>query len=338
VTAQRCRRAWQAEAWLDRRISAEDRASFSRHARTCAECERTLLELMRLQELGNQLPWPKVEPLQRKRQRNELLRRAHTVGLAAPMARWRYGALLAACCALLLIFGYRRLVQPRPNASEPALTYQVHPDAGSVWRRLQGGHAVRLQLDSGRLTVQVDKLQARQSFVLRLPDGELEVRGTRFVVDAADGGTRAISVSEGLVALRVRGRPELLLGVGASWQAEPTPAAAIPPRPLDSASPQQLAPVVNRPGITSARPTGSVAPTPAPTPGLSAGVTAPNNDFASAMAAFDRGDFGTAEQSFERFERAHPQSSQVEDALFLRAMTRESQASHSSAGARLPRS
>jgi TolA-binding protein len=40
------------------------------------------------------------------------------------------------------------------------------------------------------------------------------------------------------------------------------------------------------------------------------------------MASFSRGDFATAEQLFERFEAQHPQSSQVEDSLFLRAVAR----------------
>jgi outer membrane protein assembly factor BamD (BamD/ComL family) len=40
------------------------------------------------------------------------------------------------------------------------------------------------------------------------------------------------------------------------------------------------------------------------------------------MASFSRGDFATAEQLFQRFEAQHPQSSQVEDSLFLRALAR----------------
>lgn len=41
------------------------------------------------------------------------------------------------------------------------------------------------------------------------------------------------------------------------------------------------------------------------------------------MAAYARGDFAIAERLFQRFELASPQSSQVEDSLFLRAMSRQ---------------
>jgi TolA-binding protein len=52
------------------------------------------------------------------------------------------------------------------------------------------------------------------------------------------------------------------------------------------------------------------------------GALSPARDFATAMAAYTRGDLTLAERLFERFEQDHPQSSQVQDSLFLRAMAR----------------
>ena len=69
----------------------------------------------------------------------------------------------------------------------------------------------------------------------------------------------------------------------------------------------------------------AAAATPAPSAParpVATGAEPPGGDFAVAMASFSRGDFATAEQLFERFEAQHPQSSQVEDSLFLRAVAR----------------
>ena len=139
-----CNRAWQAEAALDRRISAEDRASFERHLQSCASCARELDQLSRLKQLGDQLPWPKTEPLQRRRQRNELLRRAHA-GEPAGTARfaWRWLVVPAVACLLALgLVAQRKLRVEAPPVLEAAVSYAVQPEPGSAWSKLFGGDAV----------------------------------------------------------------------------------------------------------------------------------------------------------------------------------------------------
>ena len=61
---------------------------------------------------------------------------------------------------------------------------------------------------------------AAERFLVELPDGELEVRGTTFTVSASATATERVAVEGGIVALRIRGLPaEILLQAGESWSA-----------------------------------------------------------------------------------------------------------------------
>jgi TolA-binding protein len=310
---------------LDRRIAADDVASFERHLQSCTACARELHELRRLKELGEQLPWPKSEPLQRRRRRGELLRHAHGADANAAPARWRrlggVAAIAAVALCLLVLGGVATERVLRPEVPSPQnVSYEVLPGSGRGWREVQGGHDVRLQLREGEITVRISKLETAQSFVLWLPDGELEVRGTTFTVELTSGRTSRVAVREGLVALRLAAQPERLLGANQVWQAEaipqPTssPSVALAPRASSAESARSAAPrtTVRAPALP-----------PAAAPALSSAEPSTATDFALAMATFSRGDFASAEQLFQRFEARHPHSSQVEDSLFLRALSRE---------------
>lgn len=304
---------------LDRRIAAHDVASFERHLQTCPACARELHELRRLKELGQQLPWPKTEPLQRRRERGELLRRAHGADASTAPGRWRWGAAVSLCLLVLGGVATERALR-RETPGRENVSYEVLPGSGRAWREVQGGHDVRLQLREGEITVRISKLEAGQSFVLWLPDGELEVRGTTFTVELASGRTSRVAVREGLVALRLAAHPERLLGANQVWQAEslaqPDSSPSVEPAPLASSaeSSRSAAP---RPPVTAPSVTRAAAPV------VSSAEPSTATDFALAMATFSRGDFASAEQLFQRFEARHPRSSQVEDSLFLRALSRE---------------
>lgn len=313
MSAVNCSRGWQAEAALDRRISAEDRVAFERHAQTCEHCAREQRELLRLKALGQQLPWPKVEPLVRRRQRNELLRQAHGGDQARPAApAWRWVIVAALLSAFALgLLAYRKLHLAPPVTVATAVAYELSAEQGSAWRELARGDAVRLELQKGAVGVHVAKLAPGQSFVLQLPDGELEVRGTRFTVLVDLDRTQRVAVSEGRVALRLRGRPEAILSVGQSWQLDSGTTEAKAGSASSAASNgEQVAQPLRPSSSARARPI------------VAAAEPSVSSDFAVAMASFSRGDFATAEQLFERFEARYPQSSQVEDSLFLRAVAR----------------
>lgn len=306
MTAVECSRGFEADAIQDRRLAGADRASFERHAATCASCARRVRMLSRLDALANDLPDSSVTQLERRRMRSTLLREANELTLRQPEPRRSRLVVLAfATLALVAVaaIAFRGGPTPPPIPVAAAVrvpSYHMDTAPGSTWDVLQRTTTLRLGIRAGRFDLAVDKLAADQRFLLELPDGELEVKGTQFRVEVSRGHTRRVSVSEGLVALRLRGQAAILLGANESWN-EPTPRAPEPAPPASTAA--------RRP-----RPSVENPPTP---PSSTAG-----QDFSKAMAAFNAGDYGSAEQLFIAFEEMHPSEQRVEDALFLRAVAR----------------
>src|SRR5690606_16961344 len=122
------------------------------------------------------------------------------------------GALLA---AVGIGFGLRAsLSGSEVAAALVAPSYRIDVSPGASWQTIEQGAALRLRLGSGTFLLEVDKLTRAQRFVLELPDGELEVVGTRFGVRVEPEGTRRVEVTEGRVALRLRETPPISLGAG----------------------------------------------------------------------------------------------------------------------------
>lgn len=327
MSAPACPRSWQAEAAEDLRLSEADRSSFERHVVTCGDCQRAVreLELMRgLATLRDHEP----SELEHRRGRNHLLRRANALTLGERAPR-RSRAWVVALGFALVAMALLVLLRPRSGADVAlprggsAPSYEMVTSAGAEWSTLERGATQRLALRRGRFELSVRHLAPGQRFLLALPDGELEVRGTRFVVEVDGARTLAVDVQEGRVALRVRERASglLLLGAGerfaatktpvasasASAEAPPAPAAvplpSPPPAPVSSGSARpQAAPSVDAPSET--RPDG-----------------ASGADFASAMSAFSAGNYGEAERRFLAFVARHPSDPRAEDATFLSAVS-----------------
>lgn len=340
MSARKCSRIWQVEAVWDGCLSASDVSSFERHLEICAECrkERALLE--RMQSMAERLPSPTTTPLQRRALQQQLLRRANELATAEPRSFWRGrgGLSLALGCAALFSVGlglshFRQRgsaqTQIAVAAAEPSFDLTGAP--GSRWRVLEHGRSLRLGCDEGRLEIAVHKLQPGQRFAVALPDGELEVRGTRFAIEVSGQRTRHLSVSEGRVALRLRGRSEMSFGAGQAWSAtDESPALELALPPATSDEPQAVSASntggtpaasvrrspASKPLPAQAKPTGAL-----PVEGL--GAPGPAEDFAAAMAAFSRSDFGTAEHLLTSFGRRYPNSPHREDVLFLRAVCRK---------------
>lgn len=324
MSASRCSRLWQVEAVKDQRLSGADRVAFERHLETCVVCTNELAALDRLEALGARLPAPSSDPLARRRLRNEILRRANdlSVGTGHPPPRRRpvifVAAALAAAAVLASAVALRHdeITAPAVGARVGEPRFEIVTAPGSEWSTLKGGAALRLALSRGRADVTVQKLSPGQSFVLELPDGELEVRGTRFSVHVVDRKTRSVHVSEGLVALRLRegtGR-ELLLGAGQGWAMT----AAPPPASAQAPVTRSVAPSAPVPAKSPPR----LAALPSASSTVKKSASGATEEFAAAMAAYSRGDFATAERLFLAFEARYPTNGHVEDTAFLRALTR----------------
>ncbi len=320
-----CNRAWQAEAIDDGRLQGLDREAFVRHAAQCAACSRELAALSHLRELGAGFRTRDTTELEHRRLRQSLLRQADDFMVGAERqrsafgafvhslstARWAGACLVVACALFAAFWVVRRTDSPAVTPPALALTdaprFEIQPSEGGEFHADQTGPRQLVGVSTGTYAVHVQKLTTEQRFVIELPDGELEVHGTRFVLVVGPSSTRSVSVSEGLVALRIRGQHELLLHPGDSWSA-PAPAATPAPAPaLPSAT-------------TAAAGTPSAAPAPSSalkTPKLDAGTS-----FARAMTAYSRGDYAESERLFLAFERDFPGDARTEDCAFLRVTAR----------------
>jgi hypothetical protein len=330
-----CTRAWQAEALEDGRLSGAERASFERHAASCAECTNELRALLRLRQGAEGMPASTPTPLEHRRQRQALLRRASELYQRAPVQPRRRtfaafvlsGALMA---AVGIGFGLRAsLSGSEASAGLAAPTYRLDASPGASWQTIEEGAALRLRLGSGSFMLEVDKLTAVQRFVLELPDGELEVIGTHFGVRVEPEGTRRVEVTEGRVALRLRDALPISLGAGESWTAEREAARAAAPPSVPAAEPPSTpAPAAAAPSERSLpRARQTELPETKRAQGPPSGEPAAplgthNDDFARAMAAFGAGDYGQAERLFQDFERRHTEDARKEDSTFLRAVAR----------------
>jgi hypothetical protein len=329
-----CPLAPQAEALEDGRLSSAERASFERHAASCAQCASELRALVRLRHGAEWLPESTPTPLEHRRQQRALLRRASELRQRGPVQPRRRTFALVLSCALVVAVGIGFALGAWRSGSEASValaapTYRLDASPGASWQTIEAGAALRLRLGSGSFLLEVDKLTAVQRFVLELPDGELEVIGTQFGVRVEPEGTRRVEVTEGRVALRLRGALPISLGAGESWAAEREAARAAEPRPEPAAEPTSTpAPAAAAPSersLARARQTAlpetkrALAP---PSAERAATAGTHNVDFARAMAAFAAGDYGLAERLFQEFERRHPADARQEDSTFLRAVAR----------------
>ncbi len=329
MTAPSCSRHWQAEAAEDRRLSDADRSSFERHAATCASCQLAVRELVRLRGVGPREH--EASPLEHRRARNELLRRANELTLGTPPATRFRGLLLAVsalslAAALAVLVVWRRGQVP-PEATVAVPSYDLAASSGADWAVLERGSTVRLATRRGRFELSVRHLSPGQRFLLVLPDGELEVRGTRFVVDVDGNRTLAVRVEEGRVALRVRERGDgfVVLGAGDGFSSATAPTA--PTSPPEPSTPK-MAPPVPRPPPSTASPPDADAPdtrgessAERPLEAADAGAEPSGGpEFTRAMGAFSSGNYGEAERMFRAFATRHPTDPRAEDATFLSAV------------------
>jgi ferric-dicitrate binding protein FerR (iron transport regulator) len=330
MTAVACSRSWQAEAMADGRLSPQDERAFKRHSAACHACQRELAILLALSDAGQRLPASEPTELDRRRARQELLRRANALAVSAHPSRMRAWAAVAAFAALAiaaLVF-LRPLSPPQPSLAVETPTYEVVAGEGTTWLTLQQGATLRLGLTRGHLEITVDKLRAGQRFLVQLPDGELEVRGTRFILDVEDASTRLVKVTEGAVALSLRGKPRLLLEPGDAYSpaTQPPPAApsSSPAKPENAGDAIATPPAASSPVIAPKSRVMRAAPSAAPSAEVEPAPARPaSHPFNEAMAAFTAGDYGRAESLFRTFERENPSDGRVEDTTFLRAVARK---------------
>jgi hypothetical protein len=219
-----CSRSWELRAIDEGRLAAADIAAFERHARTCASCHAELAARNDLAHLVSQIEAPVPTDLDLRRLRGKVLRDAMSASPSrAP--RFAIGAIAAMAAALLLVKVTMRTkaLTPEPFAAV------VMPVPSAAWTQTREQRLERVTLTSGDVELRVRKQDAGERFLVVVPDGEVEVRGTTFEVSVHDGQTTRVHVDDGVVIVRVHG--DTTLHAGESWPAPPQSLADVTPVP-----------------------------------------------------------------------------------------------------------
>jgi ferric-dicitrate binding protein FerR (iron transport regulator) len=150
----------------------------------------------------------------------------------------------------------------------------------------------RVVLDGGWVRIHVRPQREEERFLVALPDGELEVRGTTFDVTVEEGATTSVHVDEGVVELRLASQTPARLAAGDTW--------------LVRSPPRQAKAVAGKSAT-------------APEPGQHAGREE-IEAYKAAMALLLDGHGTEASAAFEAFVTKYPHAPQAEDASYLRAV------------------
>ena len=334
-----CGRTWQIDAIRDGRLGLQDVESFERHRRMCTSCATRLAANERLSELARSLACNDPTDLELRRVRARVMRDTAEGGIprknAGALSRSLAAVLATFLAAVLLtVFsvGMRRTAGtaraphvastaappatvPRSSAppasaptssAEQAYAGSVVPSSDASWSQTRDGGLERVRLDVGTLIVHVRPQNPDERFLVELPDGELEVRGTTFAVTVSHGSTTRVRVDEGKVELRIAGQHTRALIANEVW---PTPA---------------LAPA--RTHHAAALPTSTFAPSPHVPPGTAVATEAPrltDGDaarYADAAQLLSAGKYDEAANAFHAFGAGPLPATQAEDASYLEAV------------------
>ena len=272
-----CSRIWAVEAVRDGRLAGPEAAVVRRHAETCGECAEEARRLDALGAMLRSLPAAAPDVLSVRREKHRLLAALDEASISPPRARWPL-AVAAATVVLASIATVAMISWPRPVPTVRAAT-SVEAVGDAHWGRERDGLTETIRLDEGRLSLRVQRAEGER-VIVRLPDGEIEDRGTTFSVEVAHGHTEHVTVDEGAIELRRAGSPTITLNAGESWRRDAAPVVsavvasppALEPPPAPSAAASVT--VAEARTTTVARRPRAVTEVPTPPSNLSSGFRA----------------------------------------------------------------
>jgi TolA-binding protein len=211
------------------------------HVRDCPSCAQLAAELRAVVSATAELP--PVAPMSQA----SLQRIRHTLSVSMdestlsshrqrrPRMAWAFTGGLAGVALALCVWLYARPHAMSQVGQDPILSGQALGEQPSLarirafgsarFRRMSVPPNETVGVESGRVAFEVTHLAPGQRFRVLTGDGEAEVRGTRFEVEARDGALWAVTVSDGKVDVRVGGRT-LRLQTGDAWERERPSSAA----------------------------------------------------------------------------------------------------------------
>jgi TolA-binding protein len=312
--ADQCDRLWEIDALREGRLGSKDAEAFERHIETCGACKDARARNERLRNLAAELPAREPTELDLRRLRARVLRDVEQ-GLpqASPWPRRSALAFAVALCGVAIVLVHRHTKtpatnqtenigvssSPSANASSPPQPLPANSFAGTVtaqedarFTQTRDGDVEHVGLENGVLNLHVRHQGPSEHFFVDLPDGQIEVRGTTFRVEAHHGVTTRIDVSEGVVSVRLNGLAEMWLSAGQNW---------------------------TRPEAATAHAPKSNAPTHAIATDTNADDQNGSDDYAAAVSLMSDKNYDAAAAAFAAFLTAHPKASQAEDASYLEA-------------------
>ena len=221
-------------------------AALLEHAKDCDVCASELAALKKRREFRDAFPVLSSIADESKRAPTTARASSHAASLGASRRH-----LLIMIAALIAIVGFlfrnrTPTAPPQDEAANAHPKFRISNLENALFESKVEGRTVRSSLTRGIAAFHVERLGPQQRFLLTLPDGDLEVRGTRFVVTIEGGKTKQVDVAEGAVALRLHGRAEMLLSAGERWPSagsgRPTLSFMQPPPPKDAAPPEPSKP------------------------------------------------------------------------------------------------
>jgi ferric-dicitrate binding protein FerR (iron transport regulator) len=272
------------------------------HAERCRACGEEWAALLELRGVARAIPYRPMSPERIRAVRAGLVMAARSS--TPPSSRRAYLAIAAG--ALLIALGFGAALSRREEEQRPFLATLTTMSGDRPRRVAMMDGGVRREvvtLLSGRMDVEVAELTEGERFLVITDDAEVEVRGTRFEVEAQSGTLREVKVISGLVEVRPRGRATALLGPGERWiRVEPIVA---PPQPAPE-QPLEPKPAVKRKPKRKSEQRAAREPTPA------------ERAFREGWSAYREGRAKEAAAEFERVMELAPGTPIAEDAAFWR--------------------
>jgi TolA-binding protein len=214
----KCSRSREVEAAKDGRLDAATRALAERHVVECSSCAREARELDELSARLRSFLEVAADDFSVHRLKRRVTRavdRDRFVG-SSPLSPGFWLALVAVTCAGVVAVAVAWRSGHGPELSDPAV--DVTADSAARWAMRSVRDVKRLDVESGKLRIQIARHPGDRVVVVHLPDGEIDDTGTTFSVTVVAERTRRVAVDQGSVLLRLRDQEERQLGAGQTWE------------------------------------------------------------------------------------------------------------------------
>lgn len=225
-------------------------AAISEHATACEVCARELAALKKRRDFRD--AFPVLTSIADQSEPSPTRARVNASGAALKTSRRHLFLMIATLVAMVGFFARRNVLRApsaQPEGDEMVTappTFRIANIENALFESKVEGGTVRASLTRGVAAFHVERLGPRQRFLLAVPDGEVEVRGTLFVVTIEGGKTRSVEVNEGTVEVRLQGRATMVLSDGERWPSSgadrPTVSFVRIPSRADAAAPEPSKP------------------------------------------------------------------------------------------------